>query len=75
MMMKTNPIIFLDVDGVLNCQLYYNSQQFDDYKQRCDESDCVQNRLEGELNSLKNEINVIDDTIAALQNQADEWKD
>jgi hypothetical protein len=25
-------IIFLDVDGVLNCQLFYNSKQFSDYK-------------------------------------------
>ena len=26
-------IIFLDIDGVLNCQLFYNSQQFADYKE------------------------------------------
>ncbi len=26
------PIIFLDVDGVLNCQLFYASTQFKDYK-------------------------------------------
>lgn len=25
-------VIFLDVDGVLNCQLHYNSQQFIDYR-------------------------------------------
>jgi hypothetical protein len=25
-------IIFLDIDGVLNCQLHYNSTQFTDYK-------------------------------------------
>ncbi len=25
-------IIFLDIDGVLNCQLYYNTTQFADYK-------------------------------------------
>lgn len=25
-------IIFLDIDGVLNCQLFYESQQFEDYK-------------------------------------------
>lgn len=28
-----NPIIFLDIDGVLNCQIYYESQQFKDYKE------------------------------------------
>lgn len=26
-------IIFLDVDGVLNCQIYYDTQQFKDYKE------------------------------------------
>lgn len=26
-------IIFLDIDGVLNCQLFYHSQQFKDYKE------------------------------------------
>lgn len=28
-----NPIIFLDIDGVLNCQIYYESQQLKDYKE------------------------------------------
>ena len=28
-----SPLIFLDVDGVLNCQLFYTSQQFQDYKE------------------------------------------
>ena len=37
-MEKTNlkynhPIIFLDVDGVLNCQIHYESLQFQNYKQ------------------------------------------
>lgn len=26
-------IIFLDIDGVLNCQLFYDSRQFKDYKE------------------------------------------
>lgn len=26
-------IIFLDIDGVFNCQLFYKSQQFNDYKE------------------------------------------
>lgn len=26
-------IIFLDIDGVLNCQLFYHSKQFQDYKE------------------------------------------
>lgn len=26
-------IIFLDIDGVFNCQLFYNSKQFNDYKE------------------------------------------
>ena len=26
-------IIFLDIDGVLNCQLFYKSQQFNAYKE------------------------------------------
>lgn len=26
-------IIFLDIDGVLNCELFYNSKQFADYKE------------------------------------------
>ena len=26
-------IIFLDIDGVLNCQLFYDSKQFKDYKE------------------------------------------
>jgi hypothetical protein len=30
--MKVSPIIFLDIDGVLNCQLFYFSKQFTDYK-------------------------------------------
>jgi hypothetical protein len=31
--MKIKPIIFLDIDGVFNCQLFYKSQEYDDYKQ------------------------------------------
>lgn len=31
--MNIKPIIFLDIDGVLNCQVYYESQDFTDYKQ------------------------------------------
>lgn len=31
--MTTNPIIFLDIDGVFNCQLFYTSNQFKDYKE------------------------------------------
>jgi len=27
------PLIFLDIDGVLNCQTFYQSQQFKDYKE------------------------------------------
>lgn len=27
------PLIFLDIDGVLNCQLFYKSNQFNDYKE------------------------------------------
>jgi hypothetical protein len=27
------PLIFLDIDGVLNCQLFYKSKQFTDYKE------------------------------------------
>lgn len=27
------PLIFLDIDGVFNCQLFYHSQQFQDYKE------------------------------------------
>lgn len=27
------PLIFLDIDGVFNCQLFYQSQQFADYKE------------------------------------------
>jgi len=30
--MVINPIIFLDIDGVFNCQLFYHSQQFIDYR-------------------------------------------
>lgn len=26
------PLIFLDIDGVFNCQIFYHSQQFNDYK-------------------------------------------
>ncbi len=29
----TNPIIFLDIDGVFNCQTFYQSKQFKDYKE------------------------------------------
>lgn len=31
--MEVSPIIFLDIDGVLNCQLFYHSKQFTDYKE------------------------------------------
>jgi len=31
-MIDQRPIIFLDIDGVFNCQLFYHSQQFSDYK-------------------------------------------
>lgn len=31
-MIDPRPIIFLDIDGVFNCQLFYHSQQFTDYK-------------------------------------------
>lgn len=27
------PIIFLDIDGVFNCQIFYTSKQFQDYKE------------------------------------------
>lgn len=27
------PLIFLDIDGVFNCQLFYHSKQFQDYKE------------------------------------------
>ena len=27
------PLIFLDVDGVFNCQIFYHSKQFQDYKE------------------------------------------
>ncbi len=27
------PLIFLDIDGVFNCQLFYHSSQFKDYKE------------------------------------------
>ena len=27
------PLIFLDIDGVFNCQLFYSSKQFKDYKE------------------------------------------
>ena len=27
------PLIFLDIDGVFNCQLFYQSKQFTDYKE------------------------------------------
>lgn len=30
--MKIKPIIFLDIDGVFNCQLFYTSQKHVDYK-------------------------------------------
>jgi hypothetical protein len=30
--MKNKNIIFLDIDGVLNCQLHYQSKQFKDYR-------------------------------------------
>jgi hypothetical protein len=31
-MQDKQPIIFLDIDGVFNCQLFYRSKQFNDYK-------------------------------------------
>jgi hypothetical protein len=31
-------IIFLDIDGVLNCQLHYDSQQFKDYLEKGDKT-------------------------------------
>jgi hypothetical protein len=32
-------IIFLDIDGVLNCELHYHSAQFEDYKTNGDKKD------------------------------------
>lgn len=33
MELKIKPIIFLDIDGVFNCQIFYQSKQFNDYKE------------------------------------------
>lgn len=33
MQSKVKPIIFLDLDGVFNCQTFYESNQFKDYKE------------------------------------------
>ena len=30
--LKVKPIIFLDLDGVFNCQIFYESKQYKDYK-------------------------------------------
>lgn len=33
MELKVKLIIFLDIDGVFNCQIFYQSKQFNDYKE------------------------------------------
>lgn len=33
MELKVKPIIFLDLDGVFNCQIFYESKQFKDYRE------------------------------------------
>lgn len=58
--MKTQPIIFLDIDGVLNCQIFYDEQPFpkdeevEDYKK----SQLCSKRISW-LNELCEETNAV----------------
>jgi chromosome segregation ATPase len=62
----------------INKKLEVNEEkinQFDSYKQRCEEFDGIRNKLEEEINVLKGEIKNRDDTIDSMQKQIEGLKE
>jgi len=50
-------------------------RQFDEYKNRCEEFNGVKEQMENEICSLKNELDIKDDTIGSLQKEVDKLKE
>ena len=70
------PLIFLDIDGVFNCQLFYQSKQFTDYKEA---KKSLRKSLKAkeierlDITKVKFAVNVLDGLMTCAKKSGQKW--